>query len=53
MSKEKISKYSSILMAVPIGSFTLINPEKIKRPPTRYRVIFVAAFIVLLFLNQS
>jgi hypothetical protein len=36
-SVAKTSKYSSSLISVPIGSLSLINPEKIKTIPTKKR----------------
>ena len=34
---EGKAKYSSIFICVPTGSFSLIKPEKMRRPPTKKR----------------
>ena len=39
------SKYSSSFNAVPMGSLSLIRPEKIKRPPSSAQQIRVTSFI--------
>jgi len=33
--RKGLQKYSSILICVPTGSLSLINPEKIKSAPTK------------------
>ncbi|MEY3405739.1 MAG: hypothetical protein RL161_1169 [Bacteroidota bacterium] len=34
-SAANTSKYSCILISVPMGSFSLIKPEKMNNPPTK------------------
>jgi hypothetical protein len=46
MSPAKTEKYSSILIAVPIGSLTLISPLKMNNPPTKYLTIVMRYFII-------
>lgn len=51
--KTGSEKYSSNLKANPIGSFSLINPEIIKRMPTNMRENWVIMFFILIFLTKN